>query len=211
MSNVIKLTRRPQNLKTEIGDEFFFEAKKEIEIQLAQKQETQLRYEKAFLEGYESAKQELQNEIDNQVMQKAEEFYRILASFEDKLSAYDSSLPEVISKVSVMIAEKIVSTGLEGKSNIEATIKKAVQKIIGASEILIKLNPKDYEMLNANNNLNSLDNSNAKVKFEVTEKIAIGGCLIESEIGNVDARISSQLEEMTRAFQGNFSNVNSDM
>jgi len=209
MSSVIKLKNKPLNLKTDIGEEFYFENEREAESQLIQKQELQKNYEKAFHDGYDSAKHEMQDELDRQLMKKSEEFYSILSSFENKLAEYDSSLPEIISKVSVMIAEKIVLTQLENRSIINATIKKAVQKIIGTSEILIKINPKDFELINSNNSLNYLEKSSTKTKFEISEKISQGGCLIESEIGNVDARISSQFEEMMRTFRNNMENKNS--
>ena len=144
MSNVIKLKNKPINLKTDFGEEFSFEAEKEVNAQIAQKVELQNNYEKAFQEGYESARHELQSELDNQLIKKSEEFYSILSSFESKLAEYDSSLPEIIANVSIMVAEKIVSAQLENKSTINETIKKAVQKIIGTNEILIKINPKDY-------------------------------------------------------------------
>jgi flagellar assembly protein FliH len=208
MSSVLKLKSKPKNFKTELDKEQFINAEKEIETQLIQKQEMQLRYEKAFGEGYENAKKELQNEFENQLIKKSEEFYKILSSFEGKLADYDSSLPEIISSVSLMVAEKIVSSHLENKSIINETIKKAVQKILGANEIIIKINTGDYELLNSSNNISFIDNTNTKVKFEISDKISPGGCLIESEIGNVDARIASQFEEMMRTFRNNFENIN---
>jgi|WetSurMetagenome_2_1015567.scaffolds.fasta_scaffold226736_2 flagellar assembly protein FliH len=209
MSSVIKLKNKPLNLKTDLGEEFSFEAEREAETQIIQKQEYQKNYEKAFSDGYENAKRDMQNELDNQLIKKSEEFYSILASFESKLAEYDSSLPEIISKVSIMIAEKIVAAQLENKPIINDTIKKAVQKIIGTSEILLKINPLDFELINSSKSLNYLDNSNTKVKFEISDKISQGGCLIESNIGNVDARISSQFEEMSRTFRNNLENTNS--
>jgi flagellar assembly protein FliH len=208
MSSVLKLKNKPKNFKTELDKEQLINAEKEIETQLIQKQEIQLRYEKAFREGYENARKELQNEFENNLIKKSEEFYKILSSFEGKLADYDSSLPEIISNVSLMVAEKIVSAHLENKSIINETIKKAVQKILGANEIIIKINTGDYELLNSSNNISFIDNTNTKVKFEISDKISPGGCLIESEIGNVDARIASQFEEMMRTFRNNFENIN---
>ena len=107
-----------------------------------------------------------------------------------------------------MVAEKIVSDHLINKSIINETIRKATNKILGADEIIIKINPVDYELLNSGNNISSIDKTNTKVKFEISDKISPGGCLIESEIGNVDARIASQFEEMMRIFHNNFENIN---
>ncbi len=48
---------------------------------------------------------------------------------------------------------------------------------------------------------------NAQIKFEKDERIEQGGCFIESEIGNADGRISSQLNELKRKFE---TAINSD-
>ncbi len=204
MSSVIRLKSKPKNYKADLTGEYSFEANEEFNSEAEIKREQQLKYEKAFQEGFESARQQLQNEFEAQLIKKAEEFYRILSSFEEKLEYFDSTIPEVISKVSISIAEKILSNQLENKSTIETTIRNSIKKIIGANDILVKLNPKDFELLNAGN-IHFLDSSDTKIRFEISENIQQGGCFIESEVGNVDARISSQLEELGRIFKNYFS------
>ncbi len=205
MSSIIRLKSKAKNLKTDFTGEYAVDPVGELDTEVERKREQQLKFEKAFQEGYEAARQEMQNEYEAQLIKKAEEFYRILSSFEEKLSYYDAAIPEVISSVSLNIAEKVISSQLENKSTIENTIKTALQKIIGANSISIKINPKDYELLNVGGSMNFLDGTDTKVRFEVNENIQAGGCFIESEVGNVDARISSQLEELNRIFQNNFS------
>ncbi len=204
MSSVIRLKSKPKNYKADLTGEYSFEANEEFNSEAEIKREQQLKYEKAFQEGFESARQQLQNEFEAQLIKKAEEFYRILSSFEEKLEDFDSTIPEVISKVSISIAEKILSNQLENKSTIETTIRNSIKKIIGANDILVKINPKDFELLNAGN-IHFLDSSDTKIRFEISENIEQGGCFIESEVGNVDARISSQLEELGRIFKNYFS------
>lgn len=204
MSSVIRLKNKPKNFKADMNGEYSVDSAEELNSEAEWKKEQQLKYEKAYQEGFETARQQLQNEYDAQLIKKAEEFYRILSSFEEKLADFDSTIPEVISSVSINIAEKIISSQLENKSTIEATIKKSLKKIIGSNDILIKINPKDFELLNAGS-VHFLDQSDTKVRFEVSENIQQGGCFIESEVGNVDARISSQLEELNRIFKNSFS------
>ncbi len=204
MSSVIRLKTKPKNYKADLNGDYSINSTEEYNSEAERKREQQLNYEKAFQEGYETARQQLQNEFDAQLIKKAEEFYRILSSFEEKLEDFDSTIPEVISKVSVSIAEKILASQLENKSTIETTIRNSIKKIIGANDILIRINPGDFELLNSGN-VHFLDASDTKIRFEVSENIQQGGCFIESEVGNVDARISSQLEELKRIFKNIFS------
>jgi flagellar biosynthesis/type III secretory pathway protein FliH len=46
-----------------------------------------------------------------------------------------------------------------------------------------------------------MKDSFSKIKFEQDDRIELGGCFIESEIGNADGRISSQLNELKRKLE----------
>jgi len=63
---------------------------------------------------------------------------------------------------------------------------------------VIRLNPADYESIVNDGKTYQLKDTFSKIKFEQDERIEIGGCLVESEIGNADGRISSQLNELRR-------------
>jgi flagellar biosynthesis/type III secretory pathway protein FliH len=51
-----------------------------------------------------------------------------------------------------------------------------------------------------------MKDSFSKIKFEKDDRIELGGCFVESEIGNADGRISSQLNELKRKLESGFSN-----
>ena len=72
---------------------------------------------------------------------------------------------------------------------------------MGANEIRLKLNPADIEELNETTKNLIHSGSFNKIKIEPDERIELGGCLIETEIGNVDSRISTQLNEMQRQLE----------
>ncbi|MFN3695189.1 MAG: FliH/SctL family protein, partial [Ignavibacterium sp.] len=75
------------------------------------------------------------------------------------------------------------------------------KKVLTANSILIKLNPQDFDFVT--NDLKDLNKTFdvSRIKLEKDEMIEKGGCLIETEIGNADARISSQLNELKRKLE----------
>ncbi len=210
MSNVIKLKNKPRILKTDFG----FEAENQNEInqnldaELQYKKELENQYNIGFGDGFATAKEKLENEFNSELISKSEEFYKILSSFEEKLFTYETAFNEIISTLSIKIAEKIIKSQITFKTNIEETIRESARKIIGANEILIRLHPTDYEVLVNDSSKNLIENSFTKIKFEINDTIEPGGCYIESEIGNVDARIKTQLEEIEKTFDAYKSNLN---
>jgi len=90
---------------------------------------------------------------------------------------------------------------LAQKSIINDILNKNLSKVIGANEIIIKVNPVDHELLEKSSKEYLVSNSISKISFEKSEYIEIGGCLIETEIGNLDARIETQINEILKALE----------
>jgi len=167
-------------------------------------QELKRRYQQGFEAGFNTAKKELESEFDDMMLKKSEEFYRILESFEEKLTGYESMFDTLVIKLAVKISEKIIRDEIKNHSTIENSINEAVKKVIGANQVHIKMNPADYELINSNGKAVMIERNFDKVKFEVTDNVEEGGCVIETEIGNVDARIQSQIEAISAQLESAF-------
>ncbi|MBN1141879.1 MAG: flagellar assembly protein FliH, partial [Deltaproteobacteria bacterium] len=78
-----------------------------------------------------------------------------------------------------------------------ATIERALQASISADYFHVKVNPGDLDLVQEKKpffltRITGLKN----ITFEGDESIAGGGCRVESEFGDVDAAIETQLEEI---------------
>jgi len=82
-------------------------------------------------------------------------------------------------------------------------LKDAIKKVIGANNVIVKLNPDDFKTLDSTSDEPFSINSFDKIKFEQDDRIEPGGCFIETEIGSVDARISSQCNEIRKQLEAN--------
>lgn len=198
MSNVIKLKNRARiSLGGELSEaELVQQAGATPLEQKTHEFELQKQFQVGFSQGYEVARKELEAQFSNAIMQKTEEFYAILSSFEDKLRGYETIYDTLVIRLATLIAEKIVQREISIHSTVEATLRESIKKVIGANEVFIKINPEDYALLMNEGKTAIIEKSFDKIKFEVTDKIEAGGCIIETEIGSVDARIDSQLKEI---------------
>ncbi len=171
-------------------------------------QEMQRKYQTGFSEGYSAAKKELELGFEDMMLKKSEEFFSILESFEEKLAGYENVFNELVVKLAVQVSEKIIKSEIQNSSVIESSLQEAVKKVMGANQVFIKIHPKDYELINNSGQAQLIERNFDRVKFEVTDKIEEGGCVIETEIGNVDARIQSQINVIGRQLEQVFlSNV----
>ncbi len=160
----------------------------------------------AYEEGRSDALMELENQFSQDLFAKYGEFENLASSLENGFKECELMFEKLVSNLSIKIAEKILKKSIDEESIIAKTISESSQKIIGAEKVLIKLNPSDHELLKDSGRELFSDESFTKVKFESDPKIGKGGCVIESEIGNVDARISTQLNEIERKISANYLN-----
>jgi len=204
MSNVIKVGSSGKGLKVVVpgtikNDKDIQEFYKEEENKF--KKELERVYQQGFDEGFTAAQNQLEQEFSNQLMSKSEEFYAILSGIEERLQSLENSFEKIVIEVSAKIAQKILNREIENKSIIENTLRNSIGKILGATGIVVRLHPADYDLLNEGDFIVTLNNSFNKLKFETDDTIERGGGLIETEIGNVDARISTQLNEIITALE----------
>ncbi|MFA7418953.1 MAG: FliH/SctL family protein [Melioribacteraceae bacterium] len=200
MSDVIKFSGRSSKstLKVAgIGNSIF---KEESEPDLLKKQLDDY-YRLGFREGQEKTKRDLEQDYSNKLIRKYEEVYNILQQYDENLLEMEKAFESLVIETAYEIAKKIVYREIDDRTIINENVKVAVNKIIGANEVRLKLNPQDIEELNTDSkNLLNTSSFN-KIKIEGDDRIEKGGCLIETEIGNVDARISTQLTELKRKLE----------
>ncbi len=123
---------------------------------------------------------------------------------------YRHSEKEVVS-LAMGIATKIVRHEVTIDKNIILNVlKQALKKIVGYDNIKIRVNPSDLQFLKTQNHKFShlIDNMESVV-FEEDEAILTGGCLIETNSGDIDARIDKQLEAVEEAFESEFAKTES--
>ena len=197
MSNVIRLNKKPLKVNTFDGSAATLKTTEEIEkdnLQIAMHNQ----YVQGLAEGKESVKEELQNEYKEKLSKKYSELNNVITQVNDKLLLYEKQFEELVINISFFLAEKILKHELERNSIIKDVLDESIRKVLGANDIVIRLNPADYESIVNDGKTYQLKDTFSKIKFEQDERIEIGGCLVESEIGNADGRISSQLNELRR-------------
>jgi len=203
MSDVIKLNIKSKSLKAVLNDDNIgsVDVDDQAGTEKRYRLELERQYNQGYSKGYEDAKAELENEYHQQMVEKAEEFYSIIKSFEEKILEYETVFEKVVIETSKQISKKIIDREIEQQTIIESVLKNSLNKVIGANQIIIKLNPEDYNSIINSDFLRELENSFNKIKFEQEDKIAKGGCLINTELGNVDSKISTMISELTKKLE----------
>jgi len=80
--------------------------------------------------------------------------------------------------------------------------REALAKVENPGRIKIKMSPSDLQFINeTQSQLSSLVENFENVTLEATESIQSGGCIIETDLGEIDARIEKQLLAVEESFR----------
>lgn len=127
-------------------------------------------------------------DIDAQVVQAIKDLKQYAAFFEQATFQMESK----IFKTSIALAQKIITieVGENSAKIAKETIKYLLEKIKTASRVQIHLNPKDYEILKSELNLEPF------IELQKDPNVIAGGVVISSDLGNFDGSVESKVASM---------------
>ncbi len=164
-------------------------------------------YAQGFTEGekagIDSERKNLKSVLDtlSQVVRDLDEIRNEIYRYSEK---------EVVS-LAMGIATKIVRNEVTINKNVILNVlKQALKQLVDYDKIKIRVNPSDLQFIKTQNHqFSHLVDNMESIVFEEDKAILTGGCLIETNSGDIDARIEKQLEAVEEAFKSEFAKTES--
>ncbi|MFH1624719.1 MAG: FliH/SctL family protein [Pseudomonadota bacterium] len=150
-------------------------------------------YEKAFDQG-EKAGLEIGRKKAEPFIHSLHETLEGLNTLRQRI--YERTEGELV-RLTLATARSIIHREITGdKEVILDTIRAALKNVIGVGEIKIKINPFDIAFVREwkPKILSSIDGLK-NITLEEDTSILQGGCIVETDFGDIDARIEKQIEE----------------
>lgn len=139
--------------------------------------------------------------------QSKEELKKFGHSLDDFLNAKEKALEEVSSEIAfiaVKVAEKIIKTEVACDETLVLNIVSETLKEIGKDEssVIIKVYPDNAQIIRENlPKLFPYGKANARITVMESNEVDSGSCIVETNNGMVDARFSTQLQILIKAFE----------
>lgn len=121
-----------------------------------------------------------------------------------KLGAFKNTLraqvEEEVVHLALTVAKKLVQREISiDPTIIQTLVRVALERVSEKTAVTIRLCPSDYEYM-TNNHSDLARNEGREVRFESDSTLAQGDCMIQSETGDIDARIAEEFNEVESAF-----------
>ncbi|WP_404452618.1 flagellar assembly protein FliH [Virgibacillus necropolis] len=145
-------------------------------------------------EGFSSGEEESMNQYA-ELLSKTNEI--VNSATEDYHATLESS-EDIILKLAIQSAEKIIQNKLDEKpETFIHIVKSAIKDIKEQSIISIYLHPDNYQLvLSQKDELSRLLESDSKLTIHVRDSMKVNSCLIEHPFGQIDASIDTQLKQL---------------
>ena len=105
--------------------------------------------------------------------------------------------------LALAIARQVVCREIEmDKEVVICVAREALSKVEDAARINIKMSPSDLQFINETKyQLSDLIDKIDNITLEAEESVESGGCIIETNLGEIDARIEKQLQAVEESFR----------
>jgi flagellar assembly protein FliH len=199
---VKRKNNQAQKIRQEAEDEakrIVEEAKnkaQELEAEIQSKVDRQEK--EAFAKGHAEGREEGFQEGRGEVERLVESLQKIVsAAIEKRNEIIQESETQVINLV-LLIAKKVIKVISENQRNVVINnVVQALRKLKSRGDVVIRVNLADVELTSEHINdfMKMVENVKSVTVLE-DSSVDRGGCIIETDFGQIDARISSQLHEI---------------
>ena len=164
----------------------------------------EVEYRRGFEEGKRIAAQSAQEALKRQMEEDQQTVARIDASVREQLGQVRERLEREAYHFALAVAARVVRHEVAIDSDVVIRlIQEALRRVAGVESVRLRVNPNDEALVRTRRPdlLNATDTVRDLV-IESDEKVERGGCILETASGTVDARTSTQLEQIESALFG---------
>ncbi len=166
-------------------------------------------YERGFEEGRQSAIEELEKEFEEKLhaeqrvtlIKTIGQLETLIANIQKEFFQLQAKSEEVVLKFALAVAQQILKREVLCDNSIVLNqLRESLRRVLGVENIKVRVNPEDEAIVRENKPaILSASDSLREIVIESDDKVERGGCILESESGNVDARISTQMKKIEAA------------
>lgn len=165
--------------------------------------QSQIEKEQAYKDGYSEGQQMGYNRGKGESKTIIAQIEQLVRSVEAQRSEIYQQAELELVDLSIEIARRIIAGKVDGDRDIIIdSVKKAVGLLKDRSALLLKIAPEQEPLVRAClSDLFSIDDGVQKIEIVSDRRVSPGGCIVETEAGNVDVRIETELHNIETALR----------
>ena len=169
-------------------DALLAQARESVLAQFKQEAETarELGRQRGMQEGRAAGAEEIRREAETELAR----IRSIAAGLQGALASGIRGIEDVAVAIAFEAVCKMLGTAAVSRDGIHALVHEAARHAAGAQQVTVRLHPADLAALQAAGGLD------AATQWAADKSIELGGCVVETEGGTLDARLETQVERL---------------
>lgn len=149
-------------------------------------------FEEGFQQGINQAYQQVQQEYHRKIQELQEEINKVINIRKNLFKEMEKEFIDFV----FLVAEKVINKKVQEEPNVViSSLKELLTKVERSKTLTIWVNPQELEEVrNHKQQLTYMLEDVENINIIPDERIEIGGCIIETNFGKIDSRISTKLE-----------------
>ncbi len=154
-------------------------------------------------EGYTAGLEECKKEHAAIIKTANEKAEQTLLTAQKQVKSYFESVENEIVNLVIEVSKKIIPQQFaDNPQLILPVVQTALKKVKNQTDIEVRTSNNTYELvLAAKTELQSMLSGNVRLNIKADDSLSDGDCWIETPEGSIDARLSSQLNEMKKSLK----------
>ncbi|MGE3540097.1 MAG: FliH/SctL family protein [Candidatus Tectimicrobiota bacterium] len=166
--------------------------------------QTTLLSEEAYQQGFQQGEERARQDIAAQLAPILQTFQQAAVELAGlRASVLQQAETDVID-LAFQLARKIIAHEvLEHQHVLRATLARALAQVADQDRLIIRVHPEDLAQATMlQQDLLQALGEVKTVSLQADQAVGRGGCLVETALGTIDARIEAQIEELEHRFRG---------
>jgi len=167
------------------------------------KQKAQDIEKEAYIKGFAKGEKDGMKSGENKFKSVLNNFRQAFLELEKMQKEMYLDAEKKTVSLALSIARKVVCHEIAANKEVVLNVvKEAAKKVVNRGKIIIKTSPSDFQFVkNFDHDFLSFIDNIENVTFEGDKTISDGGCIIENDFGDIDARIEKQFQVVDEAFK----------
>jgi flagellar assembly protein FliH len=155
-------------------------------------------YQRGVEAGKSEASKELQIRFDGRIAEERKRIAALMTSIRNQIILLQNRWEHSVMKFSLSIAQLVIKQEVTvNREIVLGQVREALRHLVGVEKVKLRVHPDDEEVLRHRRaEVSSASDSLKEMVIEADDKIDRGSCIVESDSGNVDARLSTQLNRI---------------
>jgi len=155
-------------------------------------------FRRGIQEGKRLTEAALKAEYEERLEQERHRVDNVLAAFTEQLSSIQGAAEQAVIKFAFGIAEKIIRKEItEDRQIVVEQIKEGVRRVVGVENVRVRIHPEDLPLVRDQRPvIQGSGDAIREIVLDGDDSLERGDCIIESDMGNIDARVATQLRQI---------------